>query len=158
MALCPECGGKVAPVELLKLRPGTPVRCRWCRAYLRVPVWSQCISVGLFCIGSGVAAFYLGMWYLRADNALPLVILAGMVLGLALLAVLIQWVLPLHTIVPRDYRDWKAAERAEAERDSDGDASPVDGEEIHDPESDGMSYPGAAEFPTQADRPTSRPQ
>jgi hypothetical protein len=112
MALCPECGGKVSPFEVVKLRPGATVRCRWCRARLQIPWWSQAIAGGLFLVGSFAGGIYLGSWYLRTNDPLPLILLAAAVLGLALLAVLIEWLLPLYTLVPRDFRDWKAAEQA----------------------------------------------
>lgn len=113
MALCPECGGRISPASLIKLAPRAPMRCRWCRATLQVPLVSQVLSLTVFFGGSLGAALYFGSWYLNADNMLPLIVLAGVVLGLMLLAVLIQWLLPLQTVVPRDFRDWATADPAE---------------------------------------------
>jgi hypothetical protein len=112
------------------------VRCRWCRARLEIPWWSKAIAGVVFLGGSLVAGFYLGTWYVTTDDPLPLILLAAAVLGLALLAILIEWLLPLQTIVPRDFRDWKAApgKADETEESTEEDAAEgPEAEDVDDP-------------------------
>jgi hypothetical protein len=127
MARCPECGGSVTPVDLVKVLPAQPVGCRWCRARLKVPWWSQVAAGLLFVAGSLVAGWVLGRWYIESRDPLALILIAAAVLGLAGLAILTEWVLPLQTLVPRDFRDWKNA-RAFHENSVDEDALDVEDE------------------------------
>lgn len=138
MARCPECGGSVTPVDLVKVLPRQPVGCRWCRARLKVPWWSQVAAGLVFVGGSLVAGWMLGRWYIKSGDPLALILIAAVVLCLAGLAILIEWVLPLQTLVPRDFRDWKNAKAFQE--------IPVDEDAFEDETLDAPP-PGAADEP-----------
>ncbi len=115
--MCPECGGRVSPFGMFRVRPTDTIRCRWCNSELNISRTVRVIVDVLLVAGGAAAVSWFGTLFIDSGDSLPLLYLAASLVGLTLLLLIVGAVLELDTHVPRDHRDWDSTH----EHDSDDD-------------------------------------